>query len=252
MSVGQSLTEARVASGLSVDDVSAATRIRGSLIREIEADDFHGCGGDVYARGHIRSIARVVGTDPEPLLTEYDRDHRIEVPVVTTAPLQTDPAELARTERRGPNWTAAMVVALLVIIAAATYGLVSRNDAKSPTAGKNPGTSITNPPSTAQSPSPPSSSDLAQLPNNKAVMLVRVQTAETWIQVSNATGGLFEGDLMPGQHKLFSSKSALTFVIGNAPAVDLVINGKDIGSPQSSGSVARGRVLPGSSTIQQA
>jgi cytoskeletal protein RodZ len=72
VSIGGTLAEARQAAGLTVADVSARTRIRGGLIRAIEHDDFGPCGGDFYARGHIRAIARVVGVDSQPLIAEYD------------------------------------------------------------------------------------------------------------------------------------------------------------------------------------
>ena len=60
MSIGQTLHEARERAGLSVDEVSERTRIRATVVRAIEADDFALCGGDVYARGHVRAIAAVV------------------------------------------------------------------------------------------------------------------------------------------------------------------------------------------------
>ena len=72
VSIGATLAEARQGAGLTVAEVSARTRIRESLIRAIEHDEFDGCGGDVYARGHIRAIAAVVGADPEWLISEYD------------------------------------------------------------------------------------------------------------------------------------------------------------------------------------
>lgn len=72
MSIGGALAEARHEAGLTVADVSARTRIRAALIRDIEQDEFATCGGDFYARGHIRAIAGVVGTDPRPLISEYD------------------------------------------------------------------------------------------------------------------------------------------------------------------------------------
>ena len=56
MSIGDSLAEARRQAGLTITEVGQQTRIRESIIRGIEADDFSGCGGDFYARGHIRSI----------------------------------------------------------------------------------------------------------------------------------------------------------------------------------------------------
>jgi hypothetical protein len=73
--IGGALAEARSEAGLTVTEVSQRTRIREKIIRDIEHDDYAACGGDYYARGHIRAIARVVGTDPAPLIEEYDAVH---------------------------------------------------------------------------------------------------------------------------------------------------------------------------------
>src|SRR5215813_14833375 len=75
VSIGETLAEARRQSGLTVTQVSQQTRIRESIIRAIEQGDFSPCAGDFYARGHIRSIAEVVGVDPVPLIREYDEEH---------------------------------------------------------------------------------------------------------------------------------------------------------------------------------
>ena len=72
MEIGGALAEARTEAGLTIAQVSERTRIRETIIRGIEHDDYSACGGDYYARGHIRAIARVVGTDPVPLIAEYD------------------------------------------------------------------------------------------------------------------------------------------------------------------------------------
>ena len=75
MSIGDALAQARSQAGLTITQVSQRTRIRETIVRGIEHDDFSACGGDFYARGHIRSIARVVGVDSEPLIHEYDTTH---------------------------------------------------------------------------------------------------------------------------------------------------------------------------------
>ncbi len=75
MGIGGALAEARSEAGLTVTQVSERTRIRETIIRDIEHDDYAACGGDYYARGHIRAIARVVGADPVPLIEEYDAEH---------------------------------------------------------------------------------------------------------------------------------------------------------------------------------
>jgi transcriptional regulator with XRE-family HTH domain len=74
--IGETLAQARHRAGLTVAEVSQQTRIRETIIRKIEEDDYSECGGDFYARGHIRAIAKVVGADPEPLIQEYDALHR--------------------------------------------------------------------------------------------------------------------------------------------------------------------------------
>src|SRR5205807_220842 len=74
--IGEALTRARQRAGLSVAQVSERTCIREAIIRAIEQDDFSVCGGDFYARGHIRAIAKVVEADPSPLIGEYDTVRR--------------------------------------------------------------------------------------------------------------------------------------------------------------------------------
>jgi hypothetical protein len=72
VSIGEALTQAREQAGLSIAQVSEQTRIRAAIIASIEDDDYGACGGDFYARGHIRAIGRAIGTDPEPLIRDYD------------------------------------------------------------------------------------------------------------------------------------------------------------------------------------
>ena len=72
MSVGDSLARARSQAGLTIAQVSQRTCIRETIVRGIERGDFSACGGDFYARGHIRAMARAIGADPVPLIQEYD------------------------------------------------------------------------------------------------------------------------------------------------------------------------------------
>ena len=76
MSIGATLAAARRRAGLTVHDVSQSTRVTEPIIDGIEHDDYAECGGDFYARGHIRAIARAVGEDPGPLIEEFDSTWR--------------------------------------------------------------------------------------------------------------------------------------------------------------------------------
>jgi cytoskeleton protein RodZ len=71
--LGALLVAAREQAGFGVEDVASRTRIRASLIRSMESGDFAPCGGAVYARGHLRSIAHVVGADDKTWVAVYDR-----------------------------------------------------------------------------------------------------------------------------------------------------------------------------------
>lgn len=73
--IGQTLSAARIAAGCSLEHLSTRTRIRMQVLRAIENEDFVPCGGDFYARGHIRRICKFLGLDAGPLLEEYDREH---------------------------------------------------------------------------------------------------------------------------------------------------------------------------------
>jgi cytoskeletal protein RodZ len=75
VSIGEGLAQARRRAGLTVTQVSEQTCIRETIISGIERDDYSGCGGDFYTRGHIRAIAKAVGTDPVPLIGVYDAAH---------------------------------------------------------------------------------------------------------------------------------------------------------------------------------
>lgn len=78
MSLGSSIVKARKDASFTIDELSAATSIRLTLLREIEADDFSHCGGDTYARGHVRNIARALKVDENVLLKHYDLEQRVE------------------------------------------------------------------------------------------------------------------------------------------------------------------------------
>jgi transcriptional regulator with XRE-family HTH domain len=103
--IGETLAQARQQAGLTLAQVSRQTRIRETIIRKIEAGDFSECGGDFYARGHIRAIAKAVGTDSEPLIEEYDTRHR-EPGALATVSLE-ELLETTVPQRRLPDLPAA-------------------------------------------------------------------------------------------------------------------------------------------------
>jgi len=110
VSIGEALTKARTQAGLTVTQVSDQTRIRETIITGIEGDDFSACGGELYVRGYIRTIARAVGADPEPLIRQYEAAQLGPQAMPDDA---DEPVTLiSRHERRLPGWIALLGVTL--------------------------------------------------------------------------------------------------------------------------------------------
>ncbi|MFF4490251.1 helix-turn-helix domain-containing protein [Streptomyces sp. NPDC001544] len=247
-SIGRALRQARVAAGLTVDDVSSATRVRIAIVHAIEADDFTPCGGDVYARGHIRTLARAVRLDPAPLLARFDAEHGGRPAPTPAAPLFE--AERIRPERRGPNWTAAMVAAIVVVIGfvgfTAFRGSDSRNDAKAQVAD-----GATTATGKAESPTPkkdthtahkplPSDSAIAAAPQDKVTVQVSAVDGRSWISAKDHNGRmLFDGLLKKGESKTFQDSSKVNLILGDAGAIQLYVNGKKIEDDFQPGAVER-------------
>lgn len=255
-SLGHALQQARIDAGLTVEEVSTTTRVRIPIVNAIEQDDFSRCGGDVYARGHIRTLARAVGLDPAPLMERYEAEHGGRPEPTAAAPLFE--AERIRPERRRPNWTAAMVAAIVAVVGFVGFTLFSgggdRSGGSGPVAGGD--TSATVKPTREREPTPTkkpqdpkpdaSNSAIAGLPKDKVTIKITAKDGQSWISAKDANGRLLEdGLLKQGQSKTFTDKKRIDLVLGNAGAVQLYVNGKEIKEVGRKGDVERLSYTPG-------
>src|SRR6516225_9041629 len=69
--VGTKLQKARLAKGWSVDEVSAATKIRPERITDLESDDHSHFASLVYARSFLVKYARHLGVDIQEELDQF-------------------------------------------------------------------------------------------------------------------------------------------------------------------------------------
>lgn len=275
--LGRSLAAAREASGQSVADVAAAINLRQTVVRAIERDDFSLCGGDVYARGHVRAYARQVGLDPAPLLEAYAAqhsearrgptgEHPAAVPAgpVPVAPLRArDRAGGVPLEQSGPNWSLVVGAVLAVVVVLLVVQLVSdlRGPSRptsevaapagtatssatpatgAPSAGTPAATQTTGPPSATAEPSP----SATQRPRGVAIAL-RL-TGDSWVSVRDAAGRtVFSGLLSKGDARRFTDGKGLRLTLGSAGDVQLTVNGKAIGPAGDKGQVVRLNFGPG-------
>ncbi|MFI9052790.1 helix-turn-helix domain-containing protein [Streptomyces sp. NPDC053427] len=253
-SVGRALQQARVGAGLTVEEVSTTTRVRIPIVHAIEQDDFSRCGGDVYTRGHIRTLARAVDLDPEPLITQFDAEHGGRPEPTVPAPLFE--AERIRSEPRRPNWTAAMVAAIVAVIGFVGFtlfngggkgadGPVSADGTANAEKKPAPAPNTTRPTVKPTVPAP-SESAIAGLPKDKVTIKVTARDGQSWVSAKDANGKLLQdGLLKKGESKTFTDKKRIDLVLGNAGAVQLYVNGKEVKRVGDEGSVERLSYTPG-------
>jgi cytoskeletal protein RodZ len=230
VSIGDTLAEARRQAGLTVTQVSQRTRIRETIIRGIEQDDFSACGGDFYARGHIRSVAAVVGADPDPLIREYDEAHG--APEAIRAADVFEPSKPIRIrERRSLNWSVAMILALLIVVGYGAYHLASASSSPhgggNAAAGAPPAPARSRSPAPSASPSPsPSPSQSASVTSSRVVIQVSA-VEDCWVYLTDSQGNtIYSGVISAGSSQTWKERRAVTLRLGNPAGVVLLVNGK--------------------------
>lgn len=249
MSIGRSLTEARESAGLTVDEVAAATRIRRTLVLAIERDDFSSCGGDFYARGHVRSVARTVGVDARPLLAVFDDARPGAAPPRASDVFESEVA--ARPPRRGPNWSLAMALALVVVVVLGVAQVLSSStreqDRPRPDrpagASRSPGPGGASP-APASSEGPAETGAVTPVPRERVTVVVRAR-GRSWLQVTSGSGReLFQG-VLEDRAMTFAARRRVRLLLGDAGAVLLTVNGTPFGLAGEPGQVVRVQFTPG-------
>jgi Helix-turn-helix domain/Domain of unknown function (DUF4115) len=222
MSIGESLADARQRAGLTVGQVSQQTRIRESIIRDIEQGDFDACGGDFYARGHIRSIAGAVGTDPVPLISEYDTDHGPVSPL-RAADVFGPAKPIKIRERRSPSLAMFVVLVLLAIIGYGAYRLVSdHNKPGHPAAAASSPVLPSVTPAAKASPSPAAAATLSD------VVIKVAASEECWVQLTRTSDGsqIYMGVVQAGSSMTWTENQPVSIRLGNPGGISLTVNGQ--------------------------
>ncbi len=220
MSIGETLADARRQAGLTITQVSQQTRIRESIIRDIEQDDFSACGGDFYARGHIRSIAGAVGTDSIPLIGAYDAEHG-PPGAIRAADVFEPSTPIKIRERRSPSLSMIVGLVLLAIIGFGAYRLVSHHGGpKAAAVGSTSRPTARATPTAHPTPSPtPTPSDL---------VIHLTANQDCWVLLTDSGSGsqIYMGVVPAGSSIGWTEKQAVSVRLGNPGGVVLTVNGK--------------------------
>jgi cytoskeleton protein RodZ len=78
------------------------------------------------------------------------------------------------------------------------------------------------------------------IPDDVVEIRLVIADGESWVKVTGADGqAIFQGLLAEGQTKVWRHDNSVKVVVGNAGAVRLVVNGKDLGTAGGDGEVIR-------------
>ncbi len=245
---GEHLRREREMRGVSLDEVSQATRIGTRFLEALEGERWKDLPGGVFNRGFLRSIARYLGLDEEALVAEYAQatnDH----PQVA----EWSPAALDRGAEPRPNSNrrVAFLLFLLVLTALGAggwwgwtqYGSVLR-------AWRSPLPEV-------PLPKPPAAPEVA--PNsqpggtetaaaNAPVATPAAEDLELRVEVSRTTEvsvsgdgkTLFQGKMTRGENHTFAAKDRFDVSAQNSFALVLELNGVSmppVGAPDTPGKV---------------
>ena len=235
MTLGSLITQARKSAGLSIDDLSESTNIRGALLREIESNNFVNCGGETYARGHLRNIATKLGVDPQEFLTAFE-DEQMHVDRSMKDLLVENSVMKKPEEARKVSWKVLATISVASLFVVGLGQIIISNTASVDI--PEPIASVSATPTESSEPTPTSSEQPTVSTGTGVELIITAARAKSWLFVSDAAGRtLFSGQIARGTSKTFSTDVALNVKVGNAGGVDLTVNGKNIESIGADGEV---------------
>jgi cytoskeletal protein RodZ len=204
----------------------------------MEANNFSQCGGETYARGHLRNIAIKLKVDPQIFLTAFE-DEQMHVDRSMQDLLVENNVMREPKEVRKVSWKVLVTisVASLFVVGLAQIIVSNNSTPDIPVAIEESPTASASPEATATEETLPT--DEATISTGQGVeVIVTASRARSWLFVSDSAGRvLFSGQISTGVTKTFSSDLTLNLKIGNAGGVDLSVNGKKIDSVGADGQV---------------
>jgi transcriptional regulator with XRE-family HTH domain len=245
-SFGEYLKEERESRSISLEEVSAATRIRKVFLEAIENGDMHKLPAEIFVKGFLRAYSKYLGMDNTEVILRY----------------QTYLDSLKKVEEEAPPRQISLSPKAMLVIASAALVLVfliglviysglskkERVETVSPVSPK-AGESVDAPPppeeanrgllKVLEGPSTTirSVDDGGSIPKEGKKTLLATASEMTWLRIQIDDNLPFEVTLRSGESFTWSGLSRFKLLIGNAGGLNLFYNGKGIGSLGDSGQV---------------
>ena len=224
MTLGSTIRDAREAARISVAALSESTSIRMGLLLEMEDNNFKHCGGDTYARGHLRNIGNRIGLNPQILIDLYNEEHSTEHRAMQDLLVENNIMQVPR-EARTISWKIPALASVSILFVIAAIQIVTSNQSSTPTANPSVSASqsasaapsaIATPTAVATSKGGPVSLTLVASRGNSYIhIIVDGKTAE-------------KGSLFQGETKSFTGKNVVSIYLSNPAGLDLTLNGKQL------------------------
>ena len=270
--LGQRLRREREAKGVSLADIANQTRIGARLLKAIEEEDFEQLPGGIYNKAFLRQYVSFLGLDEEQALREYD--------LLTGSAQETPPSQqnlspeapASRDHSLALPWKLA-ALALIPIAAAALWLLSGRPDSPemhssqtsaalhesipAPEAARTSAASPAAPSEPLSASTPPLPEDLVQTAEERPTfseygadeLLLEISArSEVWLYITADGEESWQGILQPNQTRQVQAAESIRLTVGNAGGVELMLNGKPLGTLGRPGEVKRvsiaGTLLP--------
>lgn len=239
--IGETLQDAREQQGRTLEDVARSLRLRSEQVRALEEERFASFGGDVYARGFLRSYALELSLDPQPLLDTYRRE--VSSDDLSGTPLVT-PGAVALGPRRAapPAWLGWVAAAIVILAGLAVLGQlaggrvpdVASQDPQEPTASAD-GDDADDGDDGEPEPEPEPEPDPEPVFEGVEVLLTLEEAS--WLRVIVDGTVVYEQVAQQGEILPFPGDEEVAIRYGNAGGVRVELNGEDLGPPGARGSV---------------
>lgn len=229
MAEESALKIAIAASGMSIEKISDKTNIRTAVIEDLLNDSVEVCGGIAYARGHIRSIAKVIKADADLLVAAIESAQSGDKKLIIDQLAENNVADKKKEKKKLRFGTLASISA--AVLGIGFVAQIAINNVS--TVNESIVSNISQKPNTQ--------SKESAVNNFAGVNLVLTAVAgNSWVGLTNANGDqIFNGQIYSGQSQTFNDAQLIKAVIGNAGAIKLQVNGSDLGLAGTNGQVVR-------------
>ncbi|MEA2432593.1 MAG: hypothetical protein QOG54_50 [Actinomycetota bacterium] len=206
----------------------------------MESDEFDFLA-PAYVRGFLKTYARFLRVNPEPLLEEFDRRYGHMVDTTQLVALERNRKRHSPREKRvTSSWAMAAIIAAAVLLVLGIVGLLSGDDKKPPrdtrltetdeSPSPTPSSTPTIAPTVAATPTVVATDDVIAFTDGIELTVTGAED-DCWLDITADGVNVFSDTIVPGQTETFTATEKMQVVLGYAAGVELSVNGRDLGSP---------------------